>query len=378
MKVSVVLDFLLLAGAIHGFLFVAGTFMLRKQVEKPVLFLNLFVLFLSLNNFQSWLIDKQMVFVGPFMEHFTMPWNILIVPMFYAFLVYFLGIEKKRWPFLNFSLVFFLVAVISRALVINAVNGGSLGASSITNYNNLEDFLALTYSIFLYAKSIRLVFKYKQLYPNVLKFDNLKWIRLFLQLGGVVFVFWTIAILFNTFSSVFDPPYTYYPLRISSSILIYWVGYQGFFRYVTLKDRIALRADLKKSKKFQRFEDMVEHREKNLSKSKATFDRIHTYMLDNKRYLDPHLSLETLGMEVHMGTSSLSKLINESYEGNFSDYINQFRVEEAKKILLNPEFGNYTIASIGLECGFNSKSSFYTAFGKLTGKTPSLFRKEAS
>lgn len=378
MNVSAILDFLLLAGAIHGFLFVIGTFLLRKKVEKPVLFLNLFVLFLSLNNLQSWLIDKKMVFIGPFMEYFTIPWNILIVPMFYAFLVYYLGIEKKRWPFLKISVVFFIMALVARAFVIWGVNDDKQGISNITNYNNLEDFLALVYSLFLYVKSIRLVFKYQQLYPNVLKFDNLHWIKRFLQLGGIVFVFWTIAILFNTFSSVFDPPYTYYPLRLSSSILIYWVGYQGFFRYVTLKNRIELRADLKKSKKYQRFDDLVEHRQKNLSKSKETFGRIHEYVMENKRYLDPHLSLETLGGEVHMGTSSLSKLINENYVGNFPDYINQFRVEEAKKILLNPNFGNYTIASIGLECGFNSKSSFYTAFGKLTGKTPSNFRKESA
>lgn len=376
MSISAIFDFLLLAGAIHGFLFIAGTFLLRKKIEKPVLFLNLFVLFLSLNNLQSWFIDKKMVFVGPFMENFIFPWNILIVPMFYAFLVYYLGIEKKRWPFIKISIVFFILALITRAFLITAVNNQILEATSIKNYNNLEDFLALAYSIFLYVKSIRLVFKYQQLYPNVLKFDNLKWIKLFLQLGGVVFVFWTIAILFNTFSSVFDPPYTYYPLRLSSSALIYWVGYQGFLRYVTLKNRIELRADLKKSKKYQRFEDLAEQRQKSLNKSKETFDRIHEYVLENKRYLDPQLSLETLGEEVHMGTSTLSKLINDNYDGNFSDYINHFRVTEAKRILINPEFVNYTIASIGLECGFNSKSSFYTAFGKLTGKTPSIFRKQ--
>nr|WP_299381715.1 AraC family transcriptional regulator [Allomuricauda sp.] len=378
MNISAILDFLLLAGAIHGFIFVVGTFLLRKKVEKPVLFLNLFVLFLSLNNLQSWLIDKKMVFTGPVMAHFPFPWNILIVPMFYAFLVYFLGIEKKRWPFLKFSMVFFVLALLARTWVIWGYLANQWGLQTIAHYNNLEDFLALTYSVFLYIKSIQLVFKYKQLYPNVLKFDNLNWIKRFLQLGGVVFVFWTIAVLFNTFSDVFDPPYTYYPLRVSSSILIYWVGYQGFFRYVTLKNRIALRADLKKSKKRQSFEDLIIRSQKSSDKSKETFLRINTYVKENKKYLDPLLSLESLGNEVQLGTSSLSKLINENFDGNFSDYINHFRVNEAKAILLNPEYANYTIASIGLECGFNSKSSFYSAFGKLTGKTPSAYRNEAS
>ena len=378
MNVSAIFDFLLLAGAFHGFLFIGGTFLLRKKIEKPVLFLNLFVLFLSLNNLQSWLIDKKMVFIGHFMQHFPIPWNILIAPMFYAFLVFYLGIEKKRWPFLKFSIVFFIMALLVRTSIIWGVFDQKLDIQSIKSYNNFEDFLALSYSFFLFVKSIRLVYNHKQLYPNVLKFDNLKWIRRFLQLGGIVFVFWTTAVLFNTFSSVFEPPYTYYPLRLSSSILIYWVGYQGFFRYVTLKDRIELRANLKKSRTHKRFEDLGINLEKNTNRSKETFERVNEYVTANKRYLDPQMSLDRLGDEVQIGISSLSKLVNDNFEGNFPDYINRFRVDEAKNILLNPEFDNYTIVAIGLECGFNSKSSFYTAFGKLTGKSPSSYRKEAN
>ncbi len=374
---TAIFNFLMIAGAVQGFIFNVATFLSRKKIEKPVLYLNLFVLFLSLNNLQSWLIDKNLFFNGHFAEHFTIPWSIVIVPMFYAFLIFFLGIEKRRWPFLITSLLLFVLALMIRTILILGVYEEKIDGSILQTYNLLEDAIALAYSIFLFVKSIRILYKYQQLYPDVLKYDNLKWIKRFLQLGGIVFLFWIIAVMFNTFSSTFNPPYTYYPLRLSSSLLIYWVGYQGFFRYVMLKDRIGLRASLRKTGESIRFESSNKNLARKTNKSENTFKRIDDYINTNRRYLDSGLSLEKLGEEVQIGTSTLSKLINENFDGNFSDYINQLRVEEAKKALLNTEFINYTIVAIGLECGFNSKSTFYTAFGKITGKTPSEFRKQA-
>ena len=66
-----------------------------------------------------------------------------------------------------------------------------------------------------------------------------------------------------------------------------------------------------------------------------------------------------------------------TYAGsNFSDYINSYRVEEAKKLLADTTFDNYTIVAVGLECGFNSKSTFYNAFKKFTGVTPTVYKKD--
>ncbi|RZN82016.1 MAG: AraC family transcriptional regulator [Winogradskyella sp.] len=76
---------------------------------------------------------------------------------------------------------------------------------------------------------------------------------------------------------------------------------------------------------------------------------------------------DRLGIPVY----KLSKIINKSYNKNFSNYVNEFRVEYAKVLLTSNN--NYTIEAIGQESGFKSKSSFYNAFKKITGKTPSSF-----
>ena len=61
---------------------------------------------------------------------------------------------------------------------------------------------------------------------------------------------------------------------------------------------------------------------------------------------------------------------------NFYDLINGYRVDEAKRLLVNPENKNYTILSVGFEAGFNSKTTFNTVFKKFTGLTPTDFREQ--
>lgn len=88
-----------------------------------------------------------------------------------------------------------------------------------------------------------------------------------------------------------------------------------------------------------------------------------------------YLSLESLAKELNMSKGHLSFLINTYSKLNFSDYINSFRVAQVKNWILDHDFVNYTIESIGLESGFNSKSTFYSAFKKFTGLTPSQFKQ---
>lgn len=373
MDFRAIFNLFLIIGVIQGFVFIGASFFLRRKIEKTVLFLNLFVLFLTLNNLNAWLIDKGFLGTDAIAKYLTIPWYLMIVPMFYAFLVHYLCLEDKKWPFFRISAVLFFLALISRFLVIHSVQSGSMTLEALRTYNLAEDALAFVYSLFLYVKSIRLLTKYAKLYPNILAFDNLKWIRQFLRLGALLFLLWLIAVLLNSFSDLIRPPYSYYPLRLASSILIYWVGYQAFYRYVILRERIGLRTKLKNK------EALNSNRLKGkIPNQRDVFEQIHAHVIAKKSYLNPVLGMELLSSELNMGTSTLSKHINENFEGNFSEYINQFRVEEAKRVLIDPAYENYTIVAIGLECGFNSKSTFYTAFKKYTGVTPSAFRKTHS
>lgn len=378
MNITAILNFLFVAGAVQGFIFNIATFLARKKIEKPVLFLNLLVFFLSVNNLQSWLIEKGFVFDHFFLKHLVIPWYVLILPMFYAFLVYYLGIIKKLMPFLKLSIAIFLGELLTRCIVLYVVHIGQLDESTIALYNAFEDAVTLLYSIFIFSKAVQLIYRYPDLYPDILAFDDLKWIKRFLKWGGVIFVSWGIAVVLNIFSDTIKAPHSYYPLRIASSILIYWIGYQAFFRYTLLKDRIVLRKEIRQAGVLPALDTSENEASVRVEKESAEFQQIHNIIVSNQKYFDPLLSLDKLSEELHMSTGKLSSLINQYSGNNFSDYINSLRVEEAKKLLENPDFEGYTIVSIGLECGFNSKSTFYAAFKKFTGQTPTAYRKALS
>lgn len=366
-----IFNFLMIAGVIQGFIFIFATFSSRKRIERPILYLNLFVLFLSLNNLQSWLIDKNLFFKGSFWEDYTIPWYVLIVPMFYAFLIYYLEIEKKRLSFLTISISIFCTELLVRAIVVIYHNKGVIDDGEIDLYNSLEDIITFSYSLFLFFKATRLIYKYRALYAGILVFDDLKWIKRFMSLGMVVFCLWLLAIFWNL-TGIIGKPYSFYPLRLSSSILIYWVGYQGFFRYKLLKDRVVLRKEIRKEHNHNL--NTIPFRTLPPSKGIETFDQIKRYIEKEQRYLDPFFSLDKLSNELGLSVSSLSKIINTHATYNFSDFINNYRVEEVKRLLSSHEFSHYTMTSIGLECGFNSKSTFYAAFKKNTAKTPSEYQ----
>ncbi len=378
MNATSVFNFLMIAGAIQGFVFNIASFLSRKKIEKPVLFLNLFVFFLSLNNLQSWWVDEKLAPSNFFMQHFLVPWYILIVPMFYAFLIFYLELENKRRPFFILSGVIFLSAIFARSFFIWLAYHGAIDTGRIGTYNIFEDMVALSFSLFLFIKSVRLLYRYQELYSPVLVFDDLLWIKRFMFFGAGVFVLWMMAIFFNITGMVSEP-YSFYPLRLGSSLLIYWVGYQAFFRYVILKDRISLRTEIRNERPTDLKNIQLDLKQaRKMEKEERTFKLINSYIIEHQKFLDPYLSLEEVSQEVDIGVSSLSKLMNTHTGGNFSEYINQFRISEAKKLLADDTFTCYTIAAIGLECGFNSKSAYYTAFKKFTAQTPTQYRRSFS
>jgi AraC-like DNA-binding protein len=99
-------------------------------------------------------------------------------------------------------------------------------------------------------------------------------------------------------------------------------------------------------------------------------------MQDEKPFLEPELTLQQLAARLSLKPKMLSLVINEKLGRNFFDFINHYRIEEAKRMLTNPEDKKITILEVLYEVGFNSKSSFNTLFKKYTGLTPSAFKQQ--
>ncbi|SFN49020.1 Helix-turn-helix domain-containing protein [Chryseobacterium oleae] len=99
------------------------------------------------------------------------------------------------------------------------------------------------------------------------------------------------------------------------------------------------------------------------------------FMETEKPYLDDKLTLQKLAEQIHLPEKQLSLLINQHTGKHFFDFINEFRINDAKTLL--KEQSQLTVLEILYEVGFNSKSSFYTAFKKETNLTPTDYRKSS-
>ncbi len=95
-------------------------------------------------------------------------------------------------------------------------------------------------------------------------------------------------------------------------------------------------------------------------------------------YLQPDLTLPDLAERLDCSVNHLSQVINAGFGMSFFDFLNQYRVREAMT-LLGPDAGeSATVLSVALQVGFNSTSTFYVAFKKVTGQTPAQFRRNPS
>ena len=103
--------------------------------------------------------------------------------------------------------------------------------------------------------------------------------------------------------------------------------------------------------------------------------KLNEYMVDQQIYTKPDLTLAQLSENMKIPSHHMSQVINEKLGYNFLDFINSHRVKAAQDKLIDPELAHYTIIGIAYESGFNSKSTFYAAFKKVTGMTPSQYRK---
>ena len=101
-------------------------------------------------------------------------------------------------------------------------------------------------------------------------------------------------------------------------------------------------------------------------------------MSEKKPYLENELTLAKLAEMLSVPQHHLSQILNEKLNQNFFDFVNNYRIQEAKKLLVSPDGGLLTILAIAEEVGFNSKSAFNNAFKKVTNTTPSEFRKNNS
>lgn len=108
---------------------------------------------------------------------------------------------------------------------------------------------------------------------------------------------------------------------------------------------------------------------------KEYVEALKKVMEEDKAYQNAELTLKSLAELIELHPNKLSWILNEQVGKNFNEYVNSYRLEEFKKIVMKPENNQFTLLGLAFECGFNSKSAFNDFFKKATGLTPRAWVK---
>jgi AraC-like DNA-binding protein len=187
---------------------------------------------------------------------------------------------------------------------------------------------------------------------------NLKWLRLLVWAYGTGLV--ALVIL-----AQLDVPDTI--LHIYGTLVILIIGAKGFTQTEIFGRESTPEAVSKAGPKYER---------SSLTREQAdTAERLLLAVMENdKLYLDEELSLRALSEKVGLPSAHVSQVLNDRLKKNFYDFVNGFRVEEAKRILRDPRRREQKILGIAFDTGFASKVAFNRVFKKYTGVTPSEFK----
>ncbi|MEM9339696.1 MAG: helix-turn-helix domain-containing protein [Bacteroidota bacterium] len=108
------------------------------------------------------------------------------------------------------------------------------------------------------------------------------------------------------------------------------------------------------------------------------FSKVHALIVSEKQFKDSELTLKSLSATLNVSPQVLSMVINQKSQKNFNAFVNYYRIAEATRLLIDPDNSNHTISAIAYEVGFNSISSFNSAFKKYTSKTPQAYRQRVT
>lgn len=325
------------------------------------MYLAFAVFALCFSNLQYWLIDIDLDPGYRDNSVLFIPFEYLMVPMFYLFVRSYL-----QYNF-SYKLVFFLFTPFTLMIVYHS----GLLLFRLKAFNPLIEYTSLIFCVILIFFTFKIIFDYekkiKMIKDHTFVPRTTSWLKKILFYSILLCVLWFASLTLSKSWWSDKGLYQFYPLWIGISVLIYWIAYLSIFETSIFRDRIEIR-------KIQ-FNDVSQKKHELKKINPKKFKEIKQLILNNKLYLNPRLNLNDISKETNLSEGYISQLINSNTNENFNELINKMRVNEVKEMFSDKRFENYTITSIGLEAGFNTKSSFYSVFKKITNSTPSEYKK---
>lgn len=367
-----IIQTIMLLGAVQGFIFSGFAFVSKKYRSRANFFLGMLILTFSYNILQNYLVVSGLISSDAYFHFFYIPFTSVFLVLFYLYVRSFLYPKKK----LNRAhyLLFLPFLIVFSESVFEKI-GFATGVFTMEHNVNFNDFrfiqeiFNVAYTLLLIVLSYLMIldFERKQSSPNNRKIRlQLKWLKTITIILFCLGLYWILPLYYELQMELDVSKLYFYPLWLGLTITIYSLGHIGLYQFGIVEEQKSIRK-YSLSRPSPIPASIVYPKNDNL----IAFEK---YVKTEKNYLNANLTLEAVADSLEINKSYLSRIINSELNRSFSDYVNELRVEEAKDYLNNPEFVNYTLIAIGMEAGFNSKSTFNSTFKKFTGLTPSEYK----
>jgi AraC-like DNA-binding protein len=168
----------------------------------------------------------------------------------------------------------------------------------------------------------------------------------------------------------------YYQKIVFAALVIIIIVLIGMvYQYRNL--RIAQKVLFQKNVEIIKIEDHSSEKEKKNTNTDydELMNKILTVMKDPAIYCDASLTVDKLASLTQSNHNYVATAIKTSFNKNFRSFVNEYRIKEAQRIFMDPDFSKFTIDSIFEKVGFNSRSVFYNAFKEITGVSPNFYLK---
>ncbi|MEE9361388.1 MAG: AraC family transcriptional regulator [Cellulophaga sp.] len=368
---------------ITAFLMLLFAFFLQTVNTKNKLSNKLFSSFLILSVFDiSSFFTDNYIDAGLSFEVFRMTISLLILPLFYLYVKAVCYSDfRLKLKYLILSIPFLIanVMLIPRFYLTSAIDILYIYEHfkqmfEIRFFYMLRELQYLFYMLMIF----KILKKYKAIYSeNHTNSNNSSYKWLFQMtvffLVAHCFVVFRFLLAYNDYNLLLN--WTNIIIGICALIISCWFVLKALKNPELFKcvdaNMIASYEELKKKSITS---DKASFDDQKLVEMTSQMDLVKKYVLENELYLEPSLTIQELSKQVSIPVRDLSLLINRHSNKHFFDFINEFRIEKAKQLMKDPSNKKLTILEILYQVGFNSKSSFNTAFKKFTNQTPTDFR----
>ncbi len=328
--------------------------------------------------------------------YFTLPITFVVLPLFYLYVDSITQIKptNNKTIFIHFIPTLVISILLTPYLFLSIqekIDFINYGFKNI-DIPNIWTFIIWVFRIGVYIGLIGQMIIYPILFYRLIKrhhknikfffsyteIINLKWLNVFV---GIFLAFFLLS-FFTLFVGINNDIWIRIVINVVFALVNLYFGIKAILQtniYNLLKNKIKITSDLDIKDNTESIE--YEEIKKKYSSSPLTSEykqeliiKLEEYLL-SKPYHNSKVTIEDISDTLGTNTRYLSQIINEHYNVNFFTFINNYRIEDSKAILLSEKGRLYTIEAIANMVGFHSKSSFNTSFKRNTGYTPTDFRK---